>query len=142
MYTLPQKSKMINTWRLLACKKSTSSLTSFLRYHNDIANLSNYLAENFDSYQSAKNQLLSRWPFPWDNAKVLHTCYFKFFRHVWSCPSNMIVSIVEKFDVYLHKEPILSLTYSLRYCKEFANLIFWVLWTWVTMPSKSDSIYL
>ena len=45
MYTLPHKSKMIKTWCLLAREKSTSSPISFLRYHKDIANFSNHLAE-------------------------------------------------------------------------------------------------
>ena len=142
MYTLPRKWKMIKTWCLLACKKLTSSLTSFLRYHKDIANLSNYLVENFDAHQHTQNQLLSHSVLSWDNVKVLHTCYFEYFMHVWSYLANMIVLIVEMVDVSLHKEWILSLTCSLKYCKEWGNLIFWVLWMWVTMLIKIDSIIL
>ena len=36
---------------------------------------------------------------------------------------------IENCDNHLHKKSTLSLTFILRYCKDFADLIFWVIWT-------------
>ena len=57
-------------------------------------------------------------------AYLLFWIYMNIYEYASSCLSNITVSIVESFDVYLHKESILSLTYSLTYYKEFANLKF------------------
>ena len=133
MCILPQKSKVIKRWCLLACRKWTSSLSSYLETPHGYSKL---VKPTYRKLWCLSMCIKS------DNAKVLHTYYLEYFRHAWSCPSNMIVSIVKNFNVYLHKKSILSLAYSLKYCKEFATLMFWVLWTWVTMPIKVESISL
>ena len=47
-------------------------------------------------------------------------------------------SVEINFDVYLHaKKSTSSLTSSLRYCKDIANLLFWELWECLTIPNKT-----
>ena len=75
----------------------------------------NQLAGNFDIYMHAKNQL----PF-WDIVKTWQSCCLGNFVNGWLSPSKIIVSISRKFLTSL-------LTFFLRYCKEIANLLFWVI---------------
>ena len=46
------------------------------------------LAENLDVYQHAKNQL-HHLLISWDIGKILHSCYFEYFRHAQLHPSDM-----------------------------------------------------
>ena len=49
----------------------------------------------------------------------------------------------ETFDVYLQaKKSTSSFTFSLRYCEDIANLLFWVLWVCLAMHTQSDNIRL
>ena len=43
---------------------------------------------------------------------------------------------IENCDVHLHKKSTSSPTSFLRYCKDFANLLFWIIWTGLAMPTK------
>ena len=66
----------------------------------------------------------------WDIAKILHSCYFEYFRHAWLHPSDMTVP---KYILWILwslslQKLTLSLAFFSRYCKDFANLLFWVLW--------------
>ena len=72
--------------------------------------------------------------------KVLQTCYFEYFENTWSCPSIITeINLAEiNFAVYLlAKKSISSPTFSLRYCKDIANLVFWELWESLTIPIKT-----
>ena len=72
--------------------------------------------------------------------KVLQTCYFEYFENTWSCPSIITeINLAEiNFAVYLlAKKSISSPTFSLRYCKDVANLVFWELWESLTIPIKT-----
>ena len=78
---------------------------------------------------SAKNQL--------HHLRYFILFFFEYFRHghqIW------YYQLAENFDVYLHKSSTSSLTSSLRYCKDFAKLLFWVRWAWLTMSTKNDSL--
>ena len=89
----------------------------------------NQLVGNFDVYLHAKNPLHLLLLF-WDIVKMLQTCYFGNFGNVWPSPSKIIVSICRKLPCLLaHKKSTSSSTFFLTYCKEIANLLFWVIWT-------------
>ena len=53
---------------------------------------------------------------------------------IWQCLimhiNNDNINLVGNFDVYLQKINVQKITLNsfLRYCKEIANLLFWVLW--------------
>ena len=46
----------------------------------------------------------------------------------------------ENCDAHLHKKTNLSLTSVLKYCRDFANLLFWVMWAGLAMPTKINGI--
>ena len=48
----------------------------------------------------------------------------------------------EIFEVYLQEKTTSFFTFSLRYCKDIAKLLFWVLWTCLATHIKSDTIKL
>ena len=48
----------------------------------------------------------------------------------------------ENCDAQLHKKSPSSLNSFLRYSKDFANLLFWVIWAGLAMPTKINSIKL
>ena len=79
--------------------------------------------------------------------------YFRYFGHFWSFPSKKTNPFCRDYNVYLHacrnyivylhaikRNPFL--TSFLRYCKDIANLLFWVLWECLVMPINNDSITL
>ena len=141
-----QSKKTVSTyWRLwcfLACKKSTAFLTSFLRYRKDIINFSGKIfAENLDVYQHAKDKL-HRSLLSWDTAKKLHGCYFEYFRHAWLHPSDVTAPTFWILWSLSQQKSTLSLTSFSRYCRDFANLLFWVLWAKLAIFTKIDSIKL
>ena len=145
---------------LPAWKKSTSFQTSFLRYCKDIANLSGYcvwllwlfwpanpIKKNsinllmFKSMQkSIHHSLLSC-----DIAKILHICYFEYFMRAWPHASIMIVStyMFNIFDAFLLAiNQLHSILPSWDNAKDVAKLLFRVLWPYLAMSTKSDSISL
>ena len=67
--------------------------------------------------------------------KVLQTCYFGYFNHVCLWPVKTILPACR--NLYLHaKNHIYSF---LKYYKDITNLLFWVLWASLAMPTKSNS---
>ena len=73
---------------------------------------------------------------------ISQTCYFEYFENAWPCPSIIIVQLCRKlrcseywsqlvasFHAYLHaKNQPQIISSFLRYCREIANLLFWVIW--------------
>ena len=49
---------------------------------------------------------------------------------------------MENCDAHLHKKSTSSLTSFLKYYKDFANLLFWVIWTGLALPTKINGINL
>ena len=101
---------------LICMYKITSSLTSFLGYCKETTNLSFWviwaclttytqndsinLKKTLMFICRQKNQLnLSC--FLWDNAKILQTCYFRYFGHARLWTSKWYYELVENFCVYL-----------------------------------------
>ena len=96
---------------LYACKKSASSLTFFLKYCKELANLLFWVFEHasphlkwyyqfeeiFDVYLKAKNQLHS-FHFPWDTAKTLQICYSGYFGKAYLHTPRMILATCRKLS--------------------------------------------
>ena len=99
------------------------------------------VVSTLDVYQHTKNQL-HRSLLPWDIANILHSCYFEYFRHAWLHPSDMIVPTFWILWSLSLQKPTLSLTSFSRYCKDFANLLFRVLWARLAIFTNIDSINL
>ena len=65
----------------------------------------------------------------------MQTCYFGNLGNAWPSPSKIIVSICRKLSyLYACSKSTSSVTFFWRYCKEIANLLFWVIWTCPTTP--------
>ena len=95
-----------------------------------------------DVYLHAKNQLHISLLF-WDIVKTWQTCYFANFGNAWLSPSKIIPSIYRKLScLSACKKLTSSFTFSLRYYKDIANLLFWVLWACLAMHTHSDTINL
>ena len=66
--------------------------------------------------------------FFWNIVNTLNLLFLK----LWKCliiPSKIMVSICRKLWCWsIFKKSTSSLTSFLRYCKEIANLLFWVIW--------------
>ena len=94
--------------------------------------------ETFDVYLHAKSQLHhSR--FVWDIAKILQTCYFGYFEHVWLCRyQKKNYQLVKNFRVYLQAKNQLHLPclIFLEILQRYANFFFRVLWAILAMNSK------
>ena len=74
--------------------------------------------------------------------KILQTCYLGDFGNAWPSPSKIIVSICRKLScLYACHKSTSSLTFFLRYCKEKANLLFWVIWVCLATPKVIGSIW-
>ena len=71
--------------------------------------------------------------FSWDIAKILHSCCFEYFRYTWPRPTLMFIYTKNQL-----RPSILSWDIS----KILQSFSFWVLWVWLTMPSKTDGINL
>ena len=81
------------------------------------------------------NRTHSSWKkISWYITKILPFSYFGYFENVWPLPSTMIISACQKWP------PLL--TYFLRYCKNTANLLLWVIWECLIMPINTDNINL
>ena len=74
----------------------------------------------------------------WDIAETWHSCYFEYFKHVWclTTPIKNDSIIYRKLWCSLHKKSTSSLTSFLRYCRDFAFLLFWVIWACLVTTSK------
>ena len=81
----------------------------------------------FFVYQNAKNQLNYSF-LSWDFAKILDT-YFDYFRHAWSCPSNIVASICRKLWYLSASKVNFTLHFFLEILQLFSNLLCWALWT-------------
>ena len=152
------KSTCRKHWCLCACKKSTSSLTFFLRYCKGITNflfgelwecltITIKIIVSISSMLSClsarkKNQLphllfltiLQR------NSKLVILVKLRMPGHThlkWQ------YHFEETFEVYQQaKNQLHSFTFSLRYCKDIVNLLFWVLWACLAKYTQSDIINL
>ena len=61
---------------------------------------------------------------PWDTAKILQTCYFEYFWHVWLCKPFMIALTCRNFNVFLHsKNFIIHFFPEILHFKESCNFI-------------------
>lgn len=81
--------------------------------------------------------------FSWDIAKMLHTFYFEYLRHVLLFPFNMEVPTSRKSLCRSVIKSQLHSSFFLIHWKDFANiLIIWRLWTWLAMATKIDRITL
>ena len=99
------------------------------------------LAENLDVYQHAKNKL-HRSLLSWDITKILARCYFEYLRHAWLHPSDMTVPAFWILWSLSLQKSTLYVTFFSRYCKNFANLLFRVLWARLIIFTNIDSINL
>ena len=73
-----------------------------------------------------------------DIVKTLQTCYFGNFGNAWPFPSKIIVSTCRKLSyLFACKISTSSLTSFLWYCKERANLLFWVIWACLQKIKKN-----
>ena len=93
-------------------------------------------------YLHAKNQL-NPFLFFLDIAKTIQACYFGYFQHVWLWTVKPILWWKtfknRKLWWLSSSKKSLSLTSFLKYYKDIANLLFWVLWLHLTTPTKSNS---
>ena len=128
-------------WCLCACKKSTSSLTSFLRYCKNIANLlfsklweclTIPIKNHSINFQETFMLICMQ--------QITHSLTF-FFRYCKEISSLLFwviwASLVtpKKIEwiwrnlwcLSASKKPTSFFPFSLRYCKDIANLLFWVL---------------
>ena len=159
--TIPIKI-IVSSCSKLSClsrsKKSTSSLTFFLRYCKEIATLlliatwtclatftqnnSINLKKPLTFICGQKNQLYpSR--FPWDIAKTLWVCCSGYFAHVWLRTLKVILSTCRKFScLSARKKSTSSLNAFLDILQRYANFLFWVLWTCLVTYTQKDKIKL
>ena len=150
----PVKKDSINLLKTLMfpCMQKINCIPNFVleisqRYYKFFWVLKTGLAKhiktikNLDLYQHAKNQLHHLLLF-WDIAKILHSCYFEYFRHAWLHESDMIVPTFWIFWSLSLQKSTFSLTSFSRYCKDFGNLLFQVLWARRAIFSNIDSINL
>ena len=95
---------------------------------------------NFDAYLHPKNQFHLQF-LSEDIVKALQTWYFGNFGNTWPSPSKIIVSICRTLSCfYACNKSASSVNFFLRYCKEIANLLFWVIWAHLTTPKRIVSI--
>ena len=81
-------------------------------------------ARNFDAYLHAKNQLHPS-QFHRDIAKILETCYFQYFGHVWLCALKVILSTCRKLSCFsAGKKMNFFTTFFWRYCKDMKTSYF------------------
>ena len=140
------------TLMLSAWQKWTPSLTSFLRYCKDNANLllwviweclimansndsitlketlmlknRNQLVENFDVSLHAKNQFPLQLLF-WDVVKTWQTYYFGNFGNAWRSPSKIIVPICRKLSFLSACKKITFIPrFFWKYCKDMQTSYF------------------
>ena len=75
--------------------------------------------------------------------EISQTCYFGYFGHEWQCPAKLIVSTYRKTWFWSAcKKSSSYLPSFLWFCKDIANLLFWVLWACLAMASKNNGINL
>ena len=129
--TVPIKNHRIDFRKLSclsACKKSTSSVTSFLRCCKEIANLGipgrthlkeKYQFERLLMFTSRKKNQLHPSRFPWDIAKILKHCYFGYFENAWLRTTKVILSICRKpLCLSAGKKSTSFPVFFRRYCKD------------------------
>ena len=125
---------------LFSCKKSTSSLTSFLKYCREIANLlfwviwaclaqitqliASKFEEAFDIYLQAKNQLYSS-HFPSDIGKILQNLLFWV---PWAClathTQSDTIHLQQKTFLFKDKKRTSSPMLVWIYCKDIQTFYF------------------
>ena len=82
---------------------------------------------------------------PWDISNILRTFIF-YFGYFGYCklrpPETMIPGCRKLWSLSSCKKYHLSLTTFLKYCYNVTSLLFWVLWTCLVTPTKTNSINL
>ena len=139
-------------WCLSACKKSTSSLTSFMRYYKGIANflfwefweslsipIKNHcinFKENFMLICMQKINFISNvfLEIFQRNSKLVILGHLGMLGHTHIKWKYQFLKIS---DVYLQAKNQL---HPWQYCKDIANLLIWVLWKWQAPHTQSDTI--
>ena len=112
-------------WCLSVCKKSTSSLTTFLRYCKDIACC--YFEYFRHAWLHPSNMIMTTFLILWCLSVQKPTSPFEFFGREWQYSTILIASTCRKVCLSQCKKSTLCLPSFLRYCKDIANLLFWVL---------------
>ena len=140
-----------NAWCLSACKKSTSSLTSFLRYCKNIANLLFWklwecltipIKNHSINFQETfmlicMQQITHSLTFFLRYCKEISSLLFWV---IWASlvTPKKIESIWRNFwCLFASKKRTSFFPFSLRYCKDIANLLFWVLFPGKLMTKLS-----
>ena len=138
-------------WCLSACKKSTSSLTSFLRYCKNIANLLFWkfwecltipIKNHSINFQETfmlicMQQITHSLTFFLRYCKEISSLLFWV---IWASlvTPKKIESIWRNFwCLFASKKRTSFFPFSLRYCKDIANLLFWVLFPGKLMTKLS-----
>ena len=80
--------------------------------------------------------------FPWDNAKILQTCYCGYFEHAWLCTPKVIRSTCRKLSCLSTSKKLTSPpSFFLRYLlQRYVNFLFWVLWVCLSTHFQNNSI--
>ena len=67
---------------------------------------------------------------------------FRVFEHAWPHTPKMIIGIWRNlWRLSVGKRTNSSSTFSLRYYKDYVNLLFWLLWASLTTQTQSDYYY-
>ena len=94
---------------------------------------------NFHAYLYEENQLHHSF-LSWHITTKKRTCYYRWFGYTWPHTPKILVSIWRNLRCSSASKKLPSLfAFSLRYCKNTANLLFW-LWAWLATHTQNDKI--
>ena len=144
MLDLPPHQKIIpSTCRKLSClsvcKKSTSSLTFFLKYCKEIADLLFWIIWACLATHTYNDSINLKKPLTFicrqkinftlhvfiEIAKILQTCYFGCFGHAWLCIPKVILSPCRKLlSLPASKKSTSFPIFFWRYCKDMQTSYF------------------
>ena len=119
-------------WCSSACKTSTSSLTTFLRYRKDITCC--YFEYFGDAWLQPSVTIVPGFWILWCLSVQKPTSSFEYFRRV------LIASTYKKVCLFACKKSTSCLLSVLRYWKDTASVLLWVLLACLAMVSKNDGI--
>ena len=136
-------------------KYLTSFQTSFLRCHKEIANLPEYFVWAYLAKPIRNNiiNLLTTFMFismqninfiTQFSLEILQRYCILDILSTLGMPLphtlKMIVSTYRQLRCSMHKKSTSSLTFFLRYYKDFANMLFLVIWAGLVMPTNTNGI--
>ena len=125
-------------WCLSARKKSTSSLTTFLRYYKDVARC--YFDYFRHIWLHPSNMIVPTFSILWCLSVQKSTSSFEYFGHEWRYSTILIATTCWKVCLSAYKKSTSCLPSLLKYCKDIANLLFWELWAYMAMATKNYGI--